>query len=186
VAEDRKERFRGIFEEHSGSVYTYALRRTGSREEAKDVVNETFLTAWRRLESVPERPLAWLLGTARGTVANHRRAASNREHLVGRMVDEAGPWCARSIPPEPEPCADDAAERTRAALDGLAEKDREALRLLYWEGLNGAEAARVLGCTRAAFLVRAHRARQRLKQILLADRNGRVVMAETKSAGGSR
>jgi RNA polymerase sigma factor (sigma-70 family) len=185
VAEDRKERFRRIYEEHSGSVYTYALRRTHSPEEAKDVVSETFLTAWRRLESVPERPLAWLLGTARGTVANHLRAATNREHLVRRMVVEAEPRPAGPLPAESEPLPDDAAARTRAALDLLADADREALRLLYWDGLSGAEAARALGCTRAAIQVRAHRARQRLKQILLAERNGYVAMAETESAGGS-
>ena len=185
MGEDRKERFRCIYEEHSGSVYTYALRRTRSPEEAKDVVSETFLTAWRRLESVPERPLAWLLGTARGTVANRVRSATNREHLVRRMRGEAEMPGAGPIPAESDLGHDDAAARTRAALDLLADTDREALRLLYWEGLSGAEAARALGCTRATFLVRAHRARQRLKQILLATRNGHVVMAETESAGGN-
>lgn len=184
MVEDRKERFRRIYEEHSDSVYTYALRRTRSPEEAKDVVSETFLTAWRRLESVPDRPLAWLLGTARGTVANRLRSATNREHLVCWILGESEPSCADPILAGAEPLCDAAAMRTRAALDQLADTDREALRLLYWEGLSGTEAARAVGCTRATFLVRAHRARQRLKHILLADPNGHVVMAETGSAGG--
>jgi len=49
-----------------------------------------------------------------------------------------------------------------AAFRRLSERDREALALVAWEGLDHAAAARALGCTRAAFAVRFHRARRRL------------------------
>jgi RNA polymerase sigma factor (sigma-70 family) len=183
VATDRKERFRCIFEEHSGSVYTYALRRTGSPEEAKDVVGDTFLTAWRRLDCVPEPALPWLLGAAHGILANHRRAAANREHLYVRVAAEGGrvPVGDTTLGGEH---FDETEERTRAALERLAEADREALRLLYWDGLSGTEAARALGCTRATFLVRAHRARRRLREILLENPDAHALGAGRKSAWG--
>ena len=89
VQDERKDRFRSIFEEHAGSVLSYALRRVDSPDEAKDVVSETFLVAWRRLDSIPEPPLPWLLGTARRVLANQRRAAGNRVHLVAKLSREA-------------------------------------------------------------------------------------------------
>jgi RNA polymerase sigma factor (sigma-70 family) len=172
MGEDRKERFRRIFEEHSGAVYNYALRRVSSRDEAKDIVADCFLAAWRRLDDVPERPLPWLLGTARKALANQRRGARNRDHLVLRLGDELAAdgrpalvsepalWGAADPAPAAE---DDDSLRLRAALLRLPESHREALELVYWEGLSTAEAARAAGCTRPAMLVRLHRGRKRLE-----------------------
>lgn len=53
-----------------------------------------------------------------------------------------------------------------AAFNSLAEQDREVLRLICWEGLERTDAARVLGCSAAAFRVRLHRARRRLTSIV--------------------
>ena len=53
-----------------------------------------------------------------------------------------------------------------AALEQLPDKEREALRLLAWDGLSTADVAVVLGCTRATLAVRMHRARRRLAQII--------------------
>ncbi|WP_402375116.1 sigma factor-like helix-turn-helix DNA-binding protein [Isoptericola rhizosphaerae] len=48
----------------------------------------------------------------------------------------------------------------------LSDADRATLALVAWDGLTGREAARVVGCTRAAFSVRLSRARRRLKRLL--------------------
>lgn len=50
--ETRRERFEQVFEAHFRAVSAYALRRA-TRAEAEDVVAETFLVAWRRLDEVP-------------------------------------------------------------------------------------------------------------------------------------
>jgi Sigma-70 region 2 len=68
------ERFAQVFDAHFRAVSAYALRRT-TPAEAEDVVAETFLVAWRRLDELPEDPKAWLLGVARRILANQRRAA---------------------------------------------------------------------------------------------------------------
>lgn len=172
MGEDREERFRRIFEEHSGAVYDYALRRTSSRDEAKDIVSDSFLAAWRRLDDIPEQPLPWLLGTARKVMANQRCGARNRDHLVHRLGDEIAAGAQSGIASEPAawgaadlvPAAkDDDSLRVRAALMQLPGSHREALELVYWDGLSTAEAARAAGCTRPAMLVRLHRARKRLE-----------------------
>ena len=70
----RNERFESLFREHHAAVRGYALRR-GPPDMAPDVVAETFLVAWRRLDDVPADPLPWLYGVARRGLANARRSA---------------------------------------------------------------------------------------------------------------
>jgi RNA polymerase sigma-70 factor, ECF subfamily len=146
------ERFARVFDEHFRAVSAYALRRT-TPAEADDVVAETFLVAWRRLDELPPDPKPWLLGVARRVLANHRRAAGRRQALAERVA--AGPERDRSAATGPAPVLQ--------ALSRLSERDREALLLVAWEGLAGDEAAVALGCTAAAFKVRLHRARRRLR-----------------------
>jgi RNA polymerase sigma-70 factor, ECF subfamily len=156
------ERFEAVFRAHHRAVLRYALRRTDPTT-ADEVVSETFLVCWRRLDDVPDDPLPWLLGTARRCLANLRRSTNRSEALVARAIrmDRA---------PEGRDPSDvlGSSEIVRAAFAELSEPDREALRLVAWDGLDIAAGAQVLGCTRAAFAVRLHRARKRLKARLAA------------------
>jgi RNA polymerase sigma-70 factor (ECF subfamily) len=62
--------------------------------------------------------------------------------------------------------------RVRAVLARLSPADQEVLRLTEWEGLDPAEVAAVLGCSRTAVKVRLHRARRRFAARLLANEQG--------------
>jgi RNA polymerase sigma-70 factor, ECF subfamily len=150
----RRERFERLFGTHFRSVLAYALRRA-PRAEAEDVVAETFLIAWRRLDEVPSDERPWLLGVARRVLSNQRRAAGRRTALHERlMLERAGDASAE----QPVPIVE--------ALDQLPERDREVLILIAWDGLSTEDAAQVLGCSRVAARVRLHRARQRLRHEL--------------------
>jgi RNA polymerase sigma-70 factor (ECF subfamily) len=153
----RNERFERIFREHYAAVRSYALRRAPS-DMAPDVVAETFLVAWRRLDDVPADPLPWLYGVARRVLANARRSADRGLALERQLATAAA---VPTGPGDPGERVGDA-EIARAALARLSERDRETLMLVAWEGLSSARAARAAGCTRAAFAVRLHRARGRL------------------------
>ena len=61
------------------------------------------------------------------------------------------------------------------ALAALSERDREVLLLVAWEDLSPALAARALGVTQAAFRVRLHRSRRRLRRLLEADATAAAV-----------
>lgn len=61
---DRRTRFDALFAAHFAAVQAYVVRRSGGAP-VDDVLPETFLVAWRRLEAVPEDALPWLLGVAR-------------------------------------------------------------------------------------------------------------------------
>jgi RNA polymerase sigma-70 factor (ECF subfamily) len=133
-------------------VRAYARRRVDAAT-ADDTVAEVFAIAWRRLDDVPDEALPWLLGCARRVIAHQHRRASRDAALRGRLQSVAG--------------GSSADEGGLAwALSTLRERDRELLLLVAWEGLELAEAAEVLGCSRNAVAVRLHRARKRLAAAL--------------------
>jgi RNA polymerase sigma-70 factor (ECF subfamily) len=156
------ERFEALFRAHHRAVLRYALRRADPAT-AEEVVADTFLACWRRLDDVPAEPLSWLLGTARRCLANQRRSSTRSRNLVAR-------WARFEAAPAGRDPSDvlGARELVREAFGGLGEADREVLRLVAWDGLDITAGARVLGCTRAAFAVRLHRARRRLRARLAA------------------
>jgi RNA polymerase sigma-70 factor, ECF subfamily len=137
-------------------VLAYALRRTDPTT-AEDAVAEAFVIAWRRLADVPERPLPWLLGVARRVLANQRRGDRRRRALVDHLRVRESALAAPEGAPE---------SRALAALASVGERDREALLLHAWDGLDHAEAGTVMGCSAAAFAVRLHRARRRFEREL--------------------
>ncbi len=149
----RVERFERVFAEHCRQVFAYAARRAPDR--ADDVVAETFAIAWRRLDELPRDVEPWLYGVARRVLAGQWRAQSRQAALVSRLVELA------------PAITEDDAELDHAvlhdALGRLAERDREALLLVYWEGLEPERAAAVLEISRDALNQRVHRARERLR-----------------------
>ena len=154
VERSRRARFQELYRLHAAAVAAYALRRA-SREVAEDVVSDTFLVAWRRLDEVPARPLPWLYGVARRTLANERRSTERRERLAKRLRLEL-----EAVPVVP------VEERLLDALRTLGARDRELLMLVAWEGLTPAEAGQALGCSPVACRIRLHRARKRLEAAL--------------------
>ena len=157
--DERRMRFEGLFRSHADAVRGYALRRSDPHE-ADDIVAETFLIAWRRFDDIPVNAGPWLLGVARRVLSNRRRSALRIVSLSDRLADR------ERIKPSIATDDTDLRLTVEAALERLPEKEREALRLLAWEGLSTAEAAVVLGCTRATLAVRVHRARRRLADVI--------------------
>ena len=142
-----EERFHSIYTRHVDAVTAYVRRRTEA-DSVEDVVAETFVVCWRRLDRVPDEPLPWLLAVARKTLANRYRAAARPRVPTGdRQTSE--------VELVGDPVLADAFAR-------LAEPDREVLRLVAWEQLSLREAATALGCSYVACRVRFHRARRRL------------------------
>ena len=144
-----------MYRAHAGVVLAF-VRRRADAGVAEDVVSEVFLIAWRRLESVPERPLPWLLGVATRVLANRRRAETRTSALRERLANE------RSSAPGLGVTAAGPRSTLLAALGLLSERDQEVLVLVAWDGLDRAQAAEVLGISTGTFAVRLHRARRRL------------------------
>ncbi|WP_300680596.1 RNA polymerase sigma factor [Nocardioides sp.] len=154
-------RLRGLFDEHSGRLYAYAVRHTDP-DIAQDVVSEVFLLAWRRIDEVPDHALPWLLVSARNIIRNHHRSVLRRARLT-RTAAQFAPLPVATPSAEAE-----AVERTAVleALEQLSALEREALLLTSWDGLTARDAALVAGCSTRAFEVRLSRARARLSRLL--------------------
>jgi RNA polymerase sigma factor (sigma-70 family) len=159
-----EERFTALFAAHSRAILGFALRRVVQPADAAEVVSDTFLAAWRRLDDVPSGDDAryWLYAVARNNLANQRRGWRRRDQLATRLRSEL----REVVVADPAVLSGDA-EVVRQALDRLRPDDREVLRLAVWEGLSGDRLALVLGVSAVTARTRLHRARQRLR-ILLA------------------
>jgi RNA polymerase sigma-70 factor (ECF subfamily) len=161
----RRVRMDELFTMYAADVYAFALRRS-SRQAAQDTVSETFLVAWRRLDSVPETPKPWLLGVARRVLANQRRTDSRQIALRARLGSPQPNVTQQDTAELADPATAHGDGAVLAALAALPVSEREAITLIAWDGLSPDEAATVLGCSRAAFYVRVHRARRRLASAL--------------------
>jgi RNA polymerase sigma-70 factor (ECF subfamily) len=155
-------RFTKLYRDHGRAVLEYALRRVEEREDAADVVAETFLVVWRRMGEVPigDGARLWLYGVAGNVLANVHRAERRRTRLGRRLAETLG----TEIAAHPEPSGE--AAEVLAALAGLGDEDRELLLLVTWEELSPSEAARVLGISALAARSRLHRARRRFRRVL--------------------
>jgi RNA polymerase sigma-70 factor (ECF subfamily) len=158
-------RFARLYAGFGRDVLAYALPRAAGPEDAADLVAETFLVAWRRIEDVPdgEEGRLWLYGIARRTLANQQRAERRRTRLSGRLRSELAVAVRARAEPSPG-----GATMVRA-LGRLRPDDREILMLAGWEELKSPQIARVLGISAAAARTRLHRARRRLRKELIAE-----------------
>jgi RNA polymerase sigma-70 factor (ECF subfamily) len=157
-----------MFDQHDGRVYAYAARRS-TPDVANEVVGETFLIAWRKLDAIPAEALPWLLNVAGKVLANRRRSDQRREAFTaerGRALRAAPAFDpADAIPTRLV---------VEQALDRLPPAEREALTLVAWDGLDVRAGAAAAGCSRATFSVRLHRARRRLMKELGLSRHSQT------------
>src|SRR5262245_28261269 len=156
---ERRQRFDALFGAYGADIVAYCAWRAGSPSDAQDAAAEVFLTAWRRLDEVPDgdRTRVWLYATARRTIANQRRSNRRRVALEQRLTLEASA-VAPSVPSEEHTLVHEALRR-------LGPRDREVLLLSEWEGLSPAQIASVLGCLTVTARGRLHRARRRFRAV---------------------
>ena len=166
---ERQARFEALYAANHSLIFGYALRRTASPDDAADILAETFLTAWRRLDDLPAGDDArmWLYGVARRVLANYHRGERRRSALADRLHAELPGSYA---PPE----FDDESARIAEAMRRLPPRQQELLALNAWEGLDCGEIATVLGCSRNAVRIRLFRARRRLSAELASAPESRT------------
>jgi RNA polymerase sigma-70 factor (ECF subfamily) len=163
VVIDIDRRFHRLFERHHPDVLAYFLRRL-DRQDAIDATADVFLTAWRRIQDVPEDTEArlWLFGVARNTLRNRQRASRRLLRLVSR---------AASTPVETAPPTEDLVLRRAedgelmTALTRLRPNDQEVIKLRLWEEATYDEIAALFGCSRHAAEQRYAKALGRLRSV---------------------
>ena len=147
-----------LFHSHFHRLVRYLDRLSGDPELASDLVQEAFVKLHRR-GALPDHPEAWLITVAMNLFRNARSTAARRRRLLTPSraevsLGDPAPGPARLLE------GGDAAERVRAAIDRLGERDRQLL-LLRAEGYGYRELAAALGLNEASvgtLLARAKRA----------------------------
>ncbi|MDR2293701.1 MAG: RNA polymerase sigma factor [Microbacterium sp.] len=173
--------FAELYDRHARPITGFAIRRVGEHA-ADDIVNETFLTAFRRLSAYDmrqESALPWLFGIASNMVRRHR--AQEARHW--RVLAQLPAW--REEPGEDTEGSDRALDARRElarlapAIGSLSMRDREAL-LLYATGeLTYDEIARALGVPVGTIRSRLNRVRRHIA----AHGAPRVTLVSTESEG---
>ncbi|MDT0328643.1 RNA polymerase sigma factor [Nocardiopsis lambiniae] len=156
------DRLADLYDRYHARILAFCLLRS-DESVAEEVASETFVIAWRRLSTVPDPPLPWLLGVARNLLRKQYGARMRRETLLRRLAELTNDRDQRDW---------DVAERfvlresAVRALSELPERHVEALTLVAWHGLSPTEAGKVVGCSATTFSVRLHRARRALARQL--------------------
>lgn len=155
-----------LVDAHAVDVRRYLYRRlSGSPDPAStadELTADVLVVAWRRRADIPaDAQLPWLYAVARRMLANYRRRP--QDVLIADLgdldaIDEADPA---------EIVSDDAA--LAEAWQSLSARDREVLRLVAWEGLNGADLATALGISEGGAAAALSRARSRFAEALASS-----------------
>ena len=154
-----------IVRRHHATCWRYAYRMLGHRQDAEDVVQETFFRAFRSLPSYREedRFRAWLFRI----LANQCRTAAVRRHRTGGWIplhDADAP--ARTDQPIRVLERREIADALQRALETLGPKYREAFLLKYGEEMEYGEMSRVTGVGVSALKMRVKRACDLLRPAL--------------------
>lgn len=157
-----------LFNQYYESLVRMIYRRTGDRDRAEDLAQETFA---RAVSAPPDNPRPWLFAVALNLVREDGRRASTRGRRLELLRNETD---APTQGPDAELERTEDAARVRAALAALKERDREAL-LLKAEGFNYDEIAATLGLAKGAVGTTLARARRRLVEAYRAQERGKHV-----------
>lgn len=172
-AGDRAE-FSRLVEAYSANIYRLALRMLNQPQDAEDVLQDTFLKAFRHLKTFDGRSKlsTWLfrIATNEALMLLRRRRpdqVSLDEPLMGEEGDQEPlqivDWCCL---PEKEMMSQEARKHLDAAVDQLPHSLRVVFLLRDIEALSTQETAEVLGLSETAVKTRLSRARMRLRELL--------------------
>lgn len=152
--------------QHTDRLYRAAWGLCGSREEAEDLVQETFAQVLRKPRFLrSEDDIGYLLRVLRNTFFSERRSAARRPQIAAQP--DALDFVEDPRAPQPEAHIDSA--HLFAAISALPDDFRDAIIAIDVVGLSYREAARALHVREATITTRLHRARQRVARWLAAQ-----------------
>src|SRR5438034_7465784 len=159
--------FRALVERHSRSVFRLAYRMTGNEQDAEDVVQESFLRAYKQLGRFESRANfgTWLYRIVSNCSVDLMRAKQARhDQSRGDSLDEAVELPATDLPnPERQAQSAEIQRRVQGALADLSPLERAAFTLRHYEGRSIDEISRTLGLGTSAAKQAVFRAVKKLR-----------------------
>ena len=156
-----QQQFEECVQQCADSLYRVAYRLTGNRTLALELVQETYLNAWKSLPNLKDsnKMRSWLFAIMR----NQFSKLLHKEKRNAQTIEQID---SISAPPESD---NDTTDRVQTALQSLDDIHRLPVPLVSLEGMSVEEAAGILDVPRGTVLSRLHRGRSKLKEILSRD-----------------
>ncbi len=159
--------FEELVRKHQQMIHALTFRMTGSSADAEDLAQEAFIRAYARIGTFSggAKFSTWLYSIAMHACLNWRRSEARRNQAHANCAEE---MLAEHSGGKSSATENEAARQAQAALLKLPAKQRAAIVLTIYDGLNHAEAAQVLSCSETTISWRVFAAKRKLKQLLTA------------------
>ncbi len=170
-ADDAREaEFAHLFEEFSAPIYNYVLRMVADADRAADITQDTFIKAYRKLDTVTDATStrSWLYRIATNTAIDDMR----RRRMVTPMGDDAPAYANRPDPrpgPEAQVMAATLDDRVQRALLRLRPNHRQCLLLSDLDDMSAQQIGEVMNLSYAAVRTLLCRARGEMRRALAAE-----------------
>ncbi len=155
--------FEALVRTHQRMIHSLTFRMTGSLADAEDLAQEAFLRAYAQIGTFrgSAKFSTWLYRIAMNTCLNWKQSEARRFQLHSRAAEE---FSAAHVGDEMS--SGTQSSEGQAALLKLPAKQRAAIVLTIYDGLNHAEAAQVLNCSETTVSWRVFAAKRKLKKLL--------------------
>ena len=169
-----------LYERYSAQIYGFCVNRLGSRDEAEDATQSTFLNAHRALQRgvTPEAELAWLFKIAHNVCLTRRRSSFRRN----RVESPSDLGAVQDVLPAPTRESSDELIRLTDALSHMPDNQRRAILLREWQGLSYHEIADDLKVSQSAVETLIFRARRALASNLEREQGRPRVLGRVRKA----
>jgi RNA polymerase sigma-70 factor (ECF subfamily) len=162
--------FERLFDEYSAAIYTYALRMVGDADRAADIAQDTFIKAYRKLDTLTDATStrSWIYRIATNTAIDEMRG----RRRVRPMGDDADMYAQRRDDrpgPEAEVIGSMLDERIGRALLRLKPNHRQCLLLSDLEDMSSRQIGEVMGMSHGAVRVLLSRARGEMRRHLATE-----------------
>ena len=169
-ADHLEQEFAQLFEEYASPIYNYVLRMVGDPDRAADITQDTFIKAYRKLDTVTEIAArrSWLYRIATNTAIDDMR----RRRMLTRVGDDSPVFENRADEgpgPEAQVMAGTLDERVQRALMSLRPNHRQCLLLSDLEDMGPQQIGEVMGLSYAAVRTLLCRARGEMRRALAAE-----------------
>jgi RNA polymerase sigma-70 factor (ECF subfamily) len=162
--------FTGIFDQHRHAVHAYFLGRVADPELARDLVQETFLRAWRRLPEIApltaDRQRAWIFTVARNLAIDSYRAGAARQAAEAALRQQAGTLETAEPGPHLRAESRERLAQLDAAIRQLPDEQRLVLSMATAGGLTSRQIGEALGEPPGTVRYRLSQARKQLAATL--------------------
>lgn len=154
--------FRCLVERHCDWVFKVAFKWCGKREDAEDIAQDVMMQLANKIRGFKPDGAAfttWLYRVTINAAKDAQRKMNSRRNNEGQYAN--GRAVQTSVLAQEDKLLQ---HEAIAMLDRLPDKEKEAVFLIFCEGLNHKEAARISGCAESTISWRVHKARKRLTE----------------------